>query len=241
MSGESTFRVGDAVMVKAGVMCPDKPSLSLAGWQGWVTEVDSESGTIGFTWDSMTLRAIPDNYIRECELEGLGWETMGLDIAEVSLAAPRDTPQEAQAVYEEIMRHHAWDYLADLNPGIGQLLGSLGETDTMTVLNAWKDHLENVLRFPFKARREEAFERSPVAVGKISCYFEFPKRNTLFPLQSSQPLNLDLNPQESWEKQSGQLNVGRVRALESSWMRFGSGGKSWRVSCGWHCWQDCWL
>ena len=167
MSGESTFRVGDAVMVKAGVMCPDKPSLSLAGWQGWVTEVDSESGTIGFTWDSMTLRAIPDNYIRECELEGLGWETMGLDIAEVSLAAPRDTPQEAQAVYEEIMRHHAWDYLADLNPGIGQLLGSLGETDTMTVLNAWKDHLENVLRFPFKARREEAFERSPVAVGKI--------------------------------------------------------------------------
>jgi hypothetical protein len=167
MSDKPTFRVGDSVVVNAGVMCPDKPSLSLAGWQGWVTEIDSESGTIGFNWDSVTLRAIPDDYIRESELGGLGWETMGLDIDEVSLATPRDTPQEAQAVYEEIMRHHAWDHLSDLNPGISQLLGPLGTADAMTILHAWEDHLEGTLRFPFKARREEAFERSPVSVGKI--------------------------------------------------------------------------
>lgn len=166
MSEKVSFRVGDSVVVKASVMDPDDPSVSLAGWQGWVTEVDP-GGTIEFDWDSSTLRAIPDDYIRESELEGMAWQTMVLDIDEVSLATPRDTPEKAQAVYEKIMSHHAWDHLSDINPGIGQLLGPLGKRDGMFYLHTWEKHLKSTLHFPFEASRQEQFRRGPVEVGDI--------------------------------------------------------------------------
>lgn len=118
MPVKPSFRVGDAVVVKSGVLCPDKPTVSLAGWQGWVTELYPAEGTLAFKWDSPTMRSIPDDYIRECEIEGLGWESMVLGADEVLPATPRDTPAEADAVYEAIMTHHHWDHLADLNPGI---------------------------------------------------------------------------------------------------------------------------
>jgi hypothetical protein len=167
MPDKPRFRVGDAVVVKSGVLCPDNPTLSLAGWQGWVTELYPEEGTLAFKWDSPTLRSIPADYIRECELEGLGWESMVLGMDEVLLANPRDTPEEADAVYEEIMTYHRWDHLADLNPGISDLLGPLGKADGHTYLHAWKEHLAQVLRFPFEARVEEQLRRGPVQVGDI--------------------------------------------------------------------------
>jgi hypothetical protein len=167
MSGGPTFRAGDAVVVKAGVMCPDKPSLSLAGWQGWATEIQQKEGMIEFDWDSATLRTIPDDYIRESILEGLKWQSMVLDIDEVSLATPRDTLEKAQALYEKIMSRHAWDHLSDLNPGIGQLLDPLGKREERVYLQVWEKHLKSVLQFPFEARREEQFRRGPVEVGEV--------------------------------------------------------------------------
>jgi len=167
MPDKPSFRVGDAVAVNLGVMDPDNPTLSLAGWQGWVTEIYPQEGTLAFTWDSLTLRSIPADYIRQCEIAGLGWEAMILEMGEVSPATPRDTPREAEAVYEEIMTHHRWDYLSDLNPAISDLLGPLGEADEISYLHAWEEHLEQALRFPFHARREEQHRRGPVAVGDI--------------------------------------------------------------------------
>ena len=167
MPGKPSFRVGDAVIVNPGVMDPDNPTLSLAGWQGWVTELYPKEGTLAFKWDSLTLRSIAADYIRKCELEGLGWETMILEMDEVSPATPRDTPRETEAVYKEIMANHRWDHLSDINPGISDLLGPLGKADELTYLHAWEEHLEQALRFPFKARREEQLRRGPVAVGEI--------------------------------------------------------------------------
>jgi len=167
MLGTPKFRVGGAVVVNAGVMDPDKPTLSLAGWQGWVTEINAEAGTLTFNWDSVSLRLITADYIRECELMGLGWETMILEISDVSPVAPRDTPRQAAAVYEEIKAYHRWDHLADINPGICDLLGPLGKANPLTYLNAWEGHLGKVLHFPFKASREEKFRRGPVEVGDI--------------------------------------------------------------------------
>jgi hypothetical protein len=57
MPVKPSFRVGDAVVVKSGVLCPDKPTVSLAGWQGWVTELYPAEGTLAFKWDSPTMRS----------------------------------------------------------------------------------------------------------------------------------------------------------------------------------------
>lgn len=167
MSHTPNFKIGDAVFVKPGVMCPDRPALSLAGWQGRVTEVYPQDGTLELKWDSQTLRAIPDAYIRNCEIESLGWESMVLEIEEVSPATPRDTPRAAESAYKEIMSRHAWDYLADENPGIGQVIGHLERAGALTYLETWEGNLEQVLEFPFEARVAETEGRGPVQVGDI--------------------------------------------------------------------------
>ena len=167
MSNTPKFKIGDAVVVNPGVMCPDKPELSLTGWQGWVTEIYSPEGNVAFNLDSQTLRALTGDYIRECEIAGLDWATMGLGMDEVSPSAPRDTPEEAKAAYEEIESHHIWDFLADSNPGIGEALGHLGKADTLTYLHAWEEHLEQALHFPFEARVDEKLFRGPVQEDDI--------------------------------------------------------------------------
>ena len=177
---KTDFGVGDAVIVKPGVMDPDEPTRSLAGWQGWVTEIYPKEGTLLLNWDSLTLRAIPDAQIRACEIEGLAWQTMGLEIAEVSPAPPRDTPAEAEALYEEILSHHRWDHLSDLNPGITDLLGPLGKADELTYLKAWDKHLHQALRFPFEARVEEQLLRGPVQVGAIVQVLGISELNELY-------------------------------------------------------------
>jgi hypothetical protein len=167
MPGKPSFHVGDAVIVNPSVMDPDEPTISLTGWQGWVTDIYAKEGTLAFKWDSLVLRSVPADYIRKCELAGLGWETMILEMDEVSPATPRDTLRETEATYKEIMAHHRWDHLSDINPGISELLGPLGKVDELTYLHTWAEHLLQMLRFPFKARREEQFRRGPVAVGDI--------------------------------------------------------------------------
>jgi len=167
MLQQRSFRVGDSIIVKQGVLCPDDPAFLLEGWQGWVTEIFPEEKTLEMKWDSVTLRAMPSEYIRRSEIEGLGWERMALDTHEIQLATPRDKPQDSDTVVAEIENHHQWDHLADYNPGISDLLGPLGDADEMTLLEAWEEHLEKVLHFPFSARVEEKLHRSPVKVGDV--------------------------------------------------------------------------
>ncbi len=63
------FKVGDSVIVKAGVLDPDLGT-DIGGWQGRISEVDSEGNIIGIDWDSLTMKNIPDSVIDKCEEEG---------------------------------------------------------------------------------------------------------------------------------------------------------------------------
>ena len=161
------FQIGDCVVVKPGVLCPEYPTLSLAGWQGWVIAIYPEENTINLRWDSLTLRAIPSTYIRESLIEGLGWDSIVLELGEVTSATRRDRPQDSDTIYNERMAFHRWDHLADLNPGISDVLGPLGEVDESDYLSAWEEYLSEALTFPFAARRDEALTSSPVKEGTV--------------------------------------------------------------------------
>ncbi|MFT4639885.1 MAG: hypothetical protein ACI8T1_003210 [Verrucomicrobiales bacterium] len=50
MIANSTFRVGDSVVVKSGVTDPDF-NTDIGGWQGQIEDVES-GGTVLITWDS---------------------------------------------------------------------------------------------------------------------------------------------------------------------------------------------
>jgi hypothetical protein len=67
------IKIEDSVVVKDGIMCPDMESLSIAGWQGRVSEIsdeDKEGILVEIEWDSITLRALTEDYIRQSEEEG---------------------------------------------------------------------------------------------------------------------------------------------------------------------------
>lgn len=166
MSGTTSIKVGDSVIVKRGILCPDMPSLSLAGWQGRVTEINSDD-TIEFKLDSKTLRSMPEKYINASEIEGLDWQSMILGIEEVELTMPRDTLLKAEAIYSELQSRHSWDTLSVDNPGINEVVGDLANLDGLEYLEIWEEHFERVFQFPFEAIVAEMEGRGPVHVGDI--------------------------------------------------------------------------
>jgi hypothetical protein len=82
------FSVGNSVKVKEGVMCPDDDSVGIGGWQGRVFEVDE---CVGIRWDSITLKQLPSEYVKQSEEEGMGWSEMYLSVDEIESASARDS------------------------------------------------------------------------------------------------------------------------------------------------------
>ena len=64
---------GMRVRVRDGVMSPEFPDLSLAGWTGTVCEVTGKASPTNcvLEWDAETLQNMPPEYIKRCEDGGL--------------------------------------------------------------------------------------------------------------------------------------------------------------------------
>ncbi len=95
------FKIGDPVRVKEGIMCPDDDSVCIGGWQGRISDI-GDDGIVEISWDSVTLRQLVDEYIRQSEAEGLDWSQMCLAVDEIQSARPRDSEAQAVAAAEEI-------------------------------------------------------------------------------------------------------------------------------------------
>ncbi len=161
------FKVGDSVVVKEGVMCPDYEGLSIAGWQGRVVEFYEEEGrpTVCFALDSIPLRSLPDEYVRQSEIDGLDWSQMGLFVDEVELTQPRDTAQDVKAAYDEIASRHYWDHLGEEGEGIQKVLAGVDPHDDWACMKAWGKYLKSALSFPFDAEVSELQEGGPLQAG----------------------------------------------------------------------------
>lgn len=63
------FRAGTAVKVKDGILAPDLPEFSIAGWSGTITKVGGKKGARKYfvEWDAATLSAMPSEYTNACE------------------------------------------------------------------------------------------------------------------------------------------------------------------------------
>ena len=170
MGKNTNIKVGDSVVVNDGIMCPDMESLSIAGWQGRVSEISDGKGNEKFTyieWDSITLRSLPDDYIRRCEEEGIDWTGMNLSIDEVKPAKPRDTEDDVESVVEELSALHAWDSLGEQGVRIGNALKGVDPDDDYACMKAWGKYLKKVLMFPFDASiaEDDDDEEGPLKVG----------------------------------------------------------------------------
>jgi hypothetical protein len=165
------IKIGDSVVVKDGIMCPDMESFSIAGWQGRVLEIsdDGEEGTsVEFELDSITLRTLTEDYIRDSEEKGLDWTGMVLLIDEVELSKPRDTEDDVESVVEELSSLHAWDFLGEQGVRIASALKGIDPDDDYACMKAWGRYLKKVLVFPFDARiSEDDEEEGPLKIGDL--------------------------------------------------------------------------
>lgn len=153
-----------SVVVKAGVK-EVETGIEMGGWQGRITEVDEDNDIITIDWDSITLRALPPDYIAASEEEGLRWDQYFLSHSDVEPAPVRDTEADVKAAFNELHHQYLW---ADLGPEgkvIQAVLQDVDPDDELAALRAWEAHLRKALTFPFKAEVAESQDRGPLQAG----------------------------------------------------------------------------
>jgi hypothetical protein len=157
------FEVGDAVAVKPGVRDIDF-DVDIGGWQGRVEEIEphEREGVLLVHWDSVTLREMPDEMIEECEMQGLSWALYPISASDVEPARPRDTQADVDQVVEELEKKHAWIGIGPEGRAIQKVLVGVDPDDVVAAFDAWNDHMEEHLDFPFEAKVDEFQKRGPL-------------------------------------------------------------------------------
>ncbi|MBI4750588.1 MAG: hypothetical protein HY774_19055 [Acidobacteria bacterium] len=151
------FSIGDCVVVKKGVKDPDS-GINMGDWQGRVIkiqETNPEETLLVIAWDSITLQNLPASYIKESEEQGLDWAEMCLGLKDVKPAIARDTPRDVERIASEINSNAHWYGLGDEGARIQAVLADVHPRDERGALDAWYEHLEENLSFPFEAEITE--------------------------------------------------------------------------------------
>lgn len=160
----SNWTIGESVVVKSGVTDPDMGN-DISGWQGRVSAIFDEEGTLAIQWDSFTLKSLPLTHIAWCEEEGLSWSEMNLDKEEVEPATTRDTEDDVAKAIAEIESRSSWLHLGgEQGKRIQSIVNQAQDHDVFAVFRIWHAYLEEHLTFPFAATVAE-YQRGPVRQG----------------------------------------------------------------------------
>lgn len=158
------LKIGDSVIVNPGVLDVDE-GFDIGGWQGRVSQISAKHNTVCVKWDSQTLNSMPGEAIDRWEEEGLDWGEYCLDINEVSAAQPRDSEEDVEDAIKRLEEQHEWSSLGEEGRRIQAVLDEAEDDDEWSALEAWEDHLQKVLTFPFEAEVSEWQERGPLRTG----------------------------------------------------------------------------
>ena len=151
-------------MVKPDVTDPDT-GRNIGGWQGRISAIFDEMGTLAIQWDSHTLKSIPLTHIAWCEEEGLSWSEMNLSNHEVEPTTARDTEDDVARTITEIESKSSWLHLGgEQGKRIQEIVNRAQDHDKFAVFRTWHAYLEDHLVFPFTAKVVE-YQRGPVRQG----------------------------------------------------------------------------
>ena len=108
------MKTGDSVKVKQGIFDPDLNQFDMSGWQGRIIDTDSndKADTIEIAWDSITLKQLPDEFIKNSLEEGYDYSSMFLGEKDIELTTPRDTKSDVEkqlAKLNEQYQHYAFE------------------------------------------------------------------------------------------------------------------------------------
>lgn len=158
------LQLGDVVVVKPNVEDPDL-NINIGGWQGRVSEISEEDNLVCIDWDSLTLKQMSDEIIDQCEEEGLDWSRMYLSLDEVQPTSARDSEDEVEEVVEFFESKHSWSYLGEQGKRIQAVLEKAEYESDWAEFEAWEEHFQQVLKFPFEAEVAEWQDRGPLRTG----------------------------------------------------------------------------
>jgi len=168
MGKAAKIKVGDSVVVGDGIKHPEMESLSIAGWQGRVLDIfagEDNKVSVDIELDSITLRSLSEDYVRESEEDGFDWTRMYLWIDDVESAQPRDTKKDVKLAISEFSYLQGWSDLGEEGARIGKVLEGIDPDDTYACMKVWSRYLEKVLVFPFDVEIVEGDDRGPLKVG----------------------------------------------------------------------------
>jgi len=184
----STIKVGDSVIVKPYV---DDPAYGcdISGWQGRITEIMTDEKSLPIVmivWDSLTLRNIPEAYIKKFEREGLDWETMGVFAHQVELTQSRVAQDDVERAIEKISEQHSWAFLDEEGERIQEVLRGIKRNDDLAAFKAWNKYLHKVLALPFEGEVSEIQEgRSPISAGDRVTIQDFEDSEDIYGLMAN--------------------------------------------------------
>ncbi len=156
------IQIGKGVRVKAGIKAPEWGD-DMSGWQGRVIAIENDM--IDIAWDSLTLKAMPPSMIETCETKGWDWAEWRLGLNEVEAAKTRDTLSDVEKVKRKIASRYGWTVFGEQGKRIQKVLAKMAVDEDLAPLDAWREHLEETLSFPFEAVITESFDRGPLRWG----------------------------------------------------------------------------
>lgn len=145
------WTICENVVVKPGISDPDTGRDS-GGWQGRVSEIVEEEGTVMIRWDHITLENMALAHIAWCEGESLDWSEMQLAADEILPAAARDTEEEVVQARARIEAQTNWFYLGGEQ---GQRVQAIVNRTRTMMIKSCKPGIRtsrSLSRFPFLLR-----------------------------------------------------------------------------------------
>ena len=160
------YKIGQTVKVKTGVLCPDDSEFNLSDWTGRIIELDEdEEPTVCIDFDSITLKNMPEKYVKKSEQEGLDWSKIYLYETEVEPTKFRDTEQDTKNIRIEIKKRFEWIGIGPEGELIQSVINSAESFKGWDVLKAWEKYLVKNLQFPFETVIHEYQGRGPLNEG----------------------------------------------------------------------------
>lgn len=162
------FKIGQAVKVKKGVMCPDYDGLCLEDYQGRIVDIvpnPNDETFICIEWDSISLKSLPAEYITESLEEGLDYQMMYLSPEEIELTEERDKEDDVNSIQDEIHEHYKWSGSNGEEEIIKSILNGLENSDDKAKFDAWHEYLKKNITFPFDAKISAQPERGSLKLG----------------------------------------------------------------------------
>lgn len=152
----STIKIGDYVKVKNGIKAPGFDYQLMGGWQGKVTEIQTESKIVQIEWDMKTLLDTPYDYLHDIISQGYDHELMNLYIDELEIAKKRETSNEDKLSLESRIYWIDMYEIKEKDQEYGEIFKGISPRDEFGLYQKWEEYLGSHLKFPFEVEVAES-------------------------------------------------------------------------------------